>query len=83
MGSQRALTWAADAPPDEPLDALVQALQVLSEVIYLWGSLPPLPAELLPEDYPWEELEHITATLNGWPMNAGTQAATALLAKYL
>ncbi|CAM2882293.1 PaaX-like protein C-terminal domain protein [Actinomyces slackii] len=64
------------------LERIVDAHTLLRRATYLWGSLPHLPAELLPEDYPHDLLARITDTMNGPIMGAGVRAAHRLLAEH-
>lgn len=73
-------------PSDDSHQALLARVaathEMLSNVTYVWGTLPALPAEILPADYPHEVLTRITAEMSGPLMTSGARAAKRLLADH-
>lgn len=73
-------------PSDDSHQALLARVaathEMLSNVTYVWGTLPALPAEILPADYPHDVLTRITAEMSGPLMTSGARAAKRLLADH-
>lgn len=63
-------------------EPVVRAHDLLCEATFLWGLVPPVPRELLPEDFPSAELERVQETLSGPIMTAGVRAAHRILREY-
>lgn len=79
-GGQTPTLTASNESRTALLNQVASAHTLLRQATYLWGSLPSLPDELLPADYPHDLLAQITAEMNGPMMVAGAQAAQKLLA---
>ena len=71
---------AVSAPTWGPL---IRAHDLLSDAIYLWGLMPPLPGELLPDGFPTTDLTWLSAQMSGPLMLDGVSAARTLLAAEL
>lgn len=63
-------------------EPVVRAHDLLCEATFLWGLVPPVPRELLPEDFPSAELERVHEALSGPVMTAGVSAARRILQEY-
>lgn len=75
-------TGAADDSRPALLRQVVTAHAILSKATHLWGSLPALPADLLPADYPHDLLARIDSEISGPLMASGARAASRLLAEH-
>ena len=77
----RDLDASADSRP-ALLARVATAHDMLSSATYVWGTLPALPAQILPADYPHDLLARISAELAGPLMESGSRASARLLAEH-
>lgn len=73
---------ASDDSRPALLARVVSAHDMLSSATYVWGTLPALPAQILPADYPHDVLARISAELAGPLMESGSRASARLLAAH-
>mgnify|MGYP002871985521 FL=1 len=73
---------ASDDSRPALLARVVSAHDMLSSATYVWGTLPALPAQILPADYPHDVLARISAELTGPLMESGSRASARLLAAH-
>lgn len=73
---------ASDDSRPALLARVVSAHDMLSSATYVWGTLPALPAQILPADYPHDVLARISAELAGPLMESGSRASARLPAAH-